>query len=182
MQAPILSDGLCIRPLGDTDIEQFVAAVRESVETVGAWMPWCTASYAPSDAKAWFDQCAAALSVRSAYDMGIFSVDGASLYGGIAVNQINWRFNFGNIGYWVRQSCQRRGIALRAVRAIAHFGFNYLKLTRLEIVVAVGNAPSRGVAEKIGATFECVARNRLVLHARPTNAAVYSLIPGQVAE
>jgi RimJ/RimL family protein N-acetyltransferase len=111
--------------------------------------------------------------------MGIFSPDGAQLYGGIAVNQINWRFNFGNIGYWVRQSCQRQGIALRAVRAIADFGFNYLKLTRLEIVVAVGNSASRGVAEKIGATFECIARNRLVLFDAPIDAAVYSLIPGQ---
>ena len=179
MQPPILSDGLCIRPLGDTDIEQFVAAARESVDTVGAWMPWCVASYEREDAKAWFDQCAASLSARSAYDMGIFAADGASFYGGIAVNQINWRWNFGNIGYWVRQSCQRQGIALRAVRAIAHFGFNYLKLTRLEIVIAVGNTPSRRVAEKAGATFECIARNRLVLFDAPIDAAVYSLIPGQ---
>jgi ribosomal-protein-serine acetyltransferase len=68
------------------------------------------------------------------------------------------------------------------VRAIAHFCFNYLKLTRLEIVIAVENAPSRGVAEKVGATFECIARNRLVLHEHPIDAAVYSLIPGQIAE
>jgi ribosomal-protein-serine acetyltransferase len=182
MQAPILSDGLHIRPYVDADIEPFVAAARESVETVGAWMPWCVASYQPEDAKAWFDECAASLSARSAYDMGIFAADGTTLYGGIAVNQINWRWNLGNIGYWVRQSCQRRGIALRAVRAIAHFGFSYLKLTRLEIIVAVENAPSRGVAEKVGATFECIARNRLVLHEGPIDAAVYSLIPGQIAE
>ena len=179
MQAPILSDGLCIRPFCDADIEQFVAAARESVETVGAWMPWCVASYARADAKKWFDECAACLSARSAYDMGIFSPDGARLYGGIAINQINWRFNFGNIGYWVRQSCQRQGIALRAVRAIADFGFNYLKLTRLEIVVAAGNTASSRVADKIGATFECIARNRLVLFEAPIDAAVYSLIPGQ---
>ena len=182
MQAPILSDGLCLRPLVDSDIEQFVAAALESVETVGAWMPWCVASYKPEDAKAWFDQCAASLGARSAYDIGIFSTDGATLYGGIAVNQINWRWNFGNIGYWVRQSRQRQGIALRAVRAIAHFGFDYLKLTRLEIIVAVDNTPSRGVAEKVGATFECIARNRLVLHEKPIDAAVYSLIPRQIAD
>lgn len=180
MDAPILSDGLCIRPYVDADIDQFVAAARESVETVGAWMPWCVAEYKPEDAKAWFDQCATSLSARSAYDMGIFAPDGTSLYGGIAVNQINWRWNLGNIGYWVRESCQRRGIALRAVRAIARFGFDYLKLTRLEIVVAIGNTPSRRVAEKIGATFECVARNRLVLNEKPVDATVYSLIPGQV--
>src|SRR5436190_16249964 len=118
MRAPILGDGLCIRPLADADIEQFVAAVRESVETVGAWMPWCVASYTPADAKEWFDECASALAERRAYDLGIFSADGAELFGGIAVNQINWRWNYGNIGYWVRQSRQRQRIALRAVRTI----------------------------------------------------------------
>lgn len=182
MQAPILSDGLCLRPLVDSDIEQFVAAALESVQTVGIWMPWCVASYKPENAKAWFDECAASASARSAYDMGIFSHDGTTLYGGIGVNQISWRWNIGNIGYWIRQSCQRRGIAVPAVRAAARFGFNYLKLSRLEIVVAVGNAPSCRVAEKVGATFECIARNRLVLHDKPIDAAVYSLIPGQVAD
>ena len=62
---------------------------------------------------------------------------------------------------------------------IAAHGFNYLKLTRLEIVVAEENRPSRGVAEKAGATFECIARNRLVVGERPITGAVYSLVPEQ---
>ena len=72
--------------------------------------------------------------------------------------RINQQHNFGNIGYWVRESCQRRGIATRAVRAIADYGFNKLKLTRLEIVAAVDSRASRDVAERAGAIFECIAR------------------------
>ena len=181
MHAPILSDGLCIRPLVAADIDPFVAAARESVDTVGAWMPWCTATYTATEARAWIDECTANIAARSAYDMGIFSPDGATLLGGIGVNQISWRWNYGNVGYWVRQSCQRKGVAPRAVRAAAQFGFGYLKLTRLELVVAVGNEPSRKVAERVGATFECIARNRLMLHEQPIDAAVYSLIPEQLA-
>jgi len=177
MEAPLLADGLCIRPYGVDDIAEFVTAVRESVATVGAWMPWCVGDYSPADAKAWFDQCSANLGASHAYDVGIFSSDGRTLYGGIAINQINREHNFGNIGYWVRQSRQRQGIALRAVRVIAAFGFNFLKLSRLEIVAPDDNLASRGVAEKAGATFECVARNRLVLKGRPVAAAVYSLTP-----
>jgi RimJ/RimL family protein N-acetyltransferase len=177
MEAPLLADGLCIRPYAEEDIAEFVDAVRESVATVGAWMPWCVGNYSPADAKSWFDQCAANLSARHAYDVGIYSVEGRTFYGGIAINQINRQHNFGNIGYWVRQSRQRQGIALRAVRAIAAFGFNFLKLTRLEIVAAEDNIASRGVAEKAGATFECVARNRLAMNGQPVAAAVYSLTP-----
>ena len=180
MEAPLLADGLCIRPYAEEDIADFVTAVRESVGTVGVWMPWCVGSYSSADAKAWFDQCSANLSASHAYDVGIFSAEGRTLYGGIAINQINRQHNFGNIGYWVRQSRQRQGIALRAVRVIAAFGFNFLKLTRLEIVAPEDNIASRGVAERAGATFECVARNRLVMNGQPLDAAVYSLTPGQI--
>ena len=89
------------------------------------------------------------------------------------------RHNVGNIGYWVRQSRQNQGIATRALRAIAQFGFAQLKLTRLEIVAAETNVPSRRVADKVGAVFECVARNRILVHGRPQAAAVYSPVPEQ---
>jgi RimJ/RimL family protein N-acetyltransferase len=37
------------------------------------------------------------------------------------------------------------------------------------------------VAEKLGASPEGVARNRLMLRGQPANAVVYSLIPGDMA-
>ncbi len=39
----------------------------------------------------------------------------------------------------------------------------------------VDNTASRRVAEKLGATLECIARNRLMAWGRPHDAAVYSL-------
>lgn len=179
MNASLVANGLCIRPFEVTDTAAFVNAVHESVSTVGAWMPWCRATYRADDARSWFDQCSANLRSARAYDLGIFSADGAELYGGIGINQLNEQHNFANVGYWVRQSRQRQGIATRAVRMIAAYGFNHLEKTRLEIVAAVDNAPSRGVAVKAGGVFECVARNRLIVDGRPVAAAIYSLIPEQ---
>jgi RimJ/RimL family protein N-acetyltransferase len=111
--------------------------------------------------------------------VGIFSDAGSELYGGVSINQLNLQHNFGNVGYWVRQSRQRKGVATRAVRIIASYGFDVLKLTRLEIVAALDNRASRGVAEKVGAAFECIARNRLVVDGHAVPAAVYSLVPAQ---
>jgi ribosomal-protein-serine acetyltransferase len=88
--------------------------------------------------------------------------------------------NTGNVGYWVRESVQRQGIATQAARTMARFGFETLHLTRLEIIAAEDNCPSRAVAEKLGATFECIARNRLYVRGEPLDAAVYSLIPGDI--
>jgi len=177
---PLISQNLCIRPFRNSDGPAFVAAIHESLSTVGAWMSWCRPGFALEHAEAWFDNCDRNLMEGTAFDLGMFSEDGSELLGGIAVNQINRRQNFANIGYWVRESRQRRGIATRAVKAIATYGFDHLGFTRLEIVAPEKNVASRGVAEKVGAVFECVARNRVVVFGRPEAAAVYSLIPGQV--
>ncbi|RZI44427.1 N-acetyltransferase [Herbaspirillum sp. HC18] len=175
---PIIANGLCLRPFRYGDAEEFACAVRESVLTLSPWLPWCRPDYNRKEARAWFGQCAVRLQMGLSYDVGIFSADGAALYGGIAINQIDPVHNMGNVGYWVREPAQRQGIAVSAVRMIAAFGFETLKLTRLEIIAAEGNLASRSVAEKAGATFECVARNRLLVRGVPVAAAVYSLIPG----
>jgi RimJ/RimL family protein N-acetyltransferase len=82
-----------------------------------------------------------------------------------------------NLGYWVRQSEQRKGIALEAVKAIAGFAFASLGLARVEIVAAVENRASRRVAERAGAHFDGIAPNRIIDHGQPQPAAVYSLLP-----
>lgn len=177
---PLIANGLCIRPFRIGDTEAFAAAVRESVASVGPWLPWCHPDYGAKEARAWIGQCAVRLNMGFSYDVGIFSEDCSTLYGGVAINQIDHVHNIGNLGYWVRESLQRQGIATRAARAFAAFAFETLKLIRLEIVAAEGNTASRAVAEKLGATFECVARNRLLVRGEPLAAAVYSLIPGDI--
>jgi ribosomal-protein-serine acetyltransferase len=176
---PLISRDLCIRPFRKGDGPAFVAAALESLSTVGVWMAWCHERFALKDAEAWFGACERNLESGSAYDLGTFAVDGKQLLGGIAISQLNRRENFGNIGYWVRQSCQRQGIATRAVQSIAEYGFGQLRLTRLEIAAAEQNEPSRRVAEKVGAVFECIARNRVLVRGEPQPAAIYSLVPQQ---
>jgi ribosomal-protein-serine acetyltransferase len=176
----IVADGLCIRPFRADDSSAFAAAVRESIATVGTWLPWCHADYGTKEARAWIGQCAVKLQMGFSYDVGIFSDNGQALYGGVALSQIEPLHNTANLGYWVREPMQRQGIGTRAARAMAAFGLDTLKLTRLEIVAAADNCASRGVAEKIGASFECIARNRLVIRQAPIAAAVYSLVPGDL--
>jgi RimJ/RimL family protein N-acetyltransferase len=173
----LIADRLCIRPFCAHDAASFAQAALESVGTVGRWLPWCHAQYSLADAEQWMQVCARNLAAGTAFSMGIFSEDEELLLGGIGINQINREHNFGQLGYWIRQSQQGRQIAPRAVRMIAAFAFEALGLTRLEIVVQEGNQASRRVAEKAGAAFEGVLKNRLVVRGTPFAAAMYSLTP-----
>ncbi|MEJ0004198.1 MAG: GNAT family N-acetyltransferase [Pararobbsia sp.] len=178
---PILSSRLCIRPFEPGDSPAFVDAALESIDTVGRWMSWCHRDLSLADAQAWIQRCAADLEAGTCFDVGVFSLGDGQLLGGISINQINRDHGFGNIGYWIRASRQGSGIAPEAVRLIARFGLERLALSRLEIVAVEHNLASRRVAEKAGAVFECIARNRLTLHASTHAAAVYSLTGDDLA-
>lgn len=89
------------------------------------------------------------------------------------VEQVGWQklILIGEVGDGVV------GMAVRAVQALSAHAFGALGLQRVEIVVAVGNHASEGVARRAGAQWECVARNRLQLHGAAVPASVFSLVP-----
>lgn len=173
----IAHEGLVLRPYEWQDAEPFAEAARESALTVGRWMSWCHEAFSADDARAWISACEAVRADGASHECGIFDEATGAFLGGAGLNHFNTDHNFCNLGYWVRQSAQGRGIATRAATALARFGFEHLRLTRIEIVAAEGNDASSAVARKLGASFECVARQRLVVHGRPVAARVYSLVP-----
>ena len=81
-----------------------------------------------------------------------------------------------NLGYWVRASCERRGIASDAARTLARAGLLQGGLVRVEIIAEVTNLGSQRVAEKAGATREGVLRSRIFLRGEARDAVGFSLV------
>lgn len=151
-------------------------ALAESRETIGRWLPRLQGDYRDEDAAARIAHCREGWSGGTMYAFGIFGATGR-LLGDICLNRLDADRRSANLGYWVRQSEQRKGVAFAAVKAIAEFAFDTLGLVRIEIVAAVENRASRRVAERAGAYFDGIAPNRIIDHGQPQPAAVYSLLP-----
>jgi RimJ/RimL family protein N-acetyltransferase len=166
---------LRLRPVCLEDAETVYASIRESIELLARWMDWCHAGYGREDSDAWIVATRSAWEAGGAYEFLVFERSGRHV-GAVGLNQFNRENNGANLGYWVRRSSQRQGFAVEAVRRIARFAFEEARFQRVEIVAAVDNVASRRVAERAGATLECVARNRLLLHGVPIAAAVHSFV------
>ena len=178
----LFSNGvITIRPFEPEDVPGFFTAVRASAEVLGRWMPWCHADYSMDEASEWLTTCQTAWSQGASYPFLIIGPESHEVIGSVDINQINRDHNFGNIGYWVASVHSGKGFATAAVKLVAQYGFNEIGFNRLEIVAQVENIASRRVAEKVGARFECIARNRLVGWGKSHDAAVYSLIPANIA-
>jgi len=69
---------------------------------------------------------------------------------------------------------------VRAAALVAAFGFERLKLARIEIVTTPDNLASQRVAAALGAVYEGAARNRIMVHGQAADALMYSLLPGDI--
>ena len=180
--ATLLSDegDFLLRAYDMADAQLLHAAVRDSVESLSYWLPWCHADYSLADAQTWIAYCTKAWADRSEFPFGIFDRQSGAVLGGIGLNRISGAERSANLGYWVSAPHRGRRIATRAVALAAAFGFGELGLVRLEIVALPQNLASQRVAVNAGATREAEARNRLMFQGRPASAVVYSLIPGDI--
>jgi ribosomal-protein-serine acetyltransferase len=173
-----VSVAICrIRPYEAGDAQALWEAARESVGEVFRWLAWCHPQYSMAEAVEWIRSRAPLAAAGREYTFAILGNDGRFL-GGCGLNQINRIHGFANLGYWVRTSATRHGVATEAVRQVAEFAFANTDLVRLEIVCAVGNDASQRVAQRAGAVREGVLRHRLLLHGQPVDAVLYSLVRG----
>ena len=81
----------------------------------------------------------------------------------IAINLGSTKFKSAEIWYKLRPDFWGKGFATEAVKAILDFGFNTLKLHRIEAGCAVENIGSIKVLEKVGMTREGGKRKALPL-------------------
>jgi RimJ/RimL family protein N-acetyltransferase/N-acetylglutamate synthase-like GNAT family acetyltransferase len=168
------ASGIAIRPYALDDASTVLTAVRESIARMHPWMPWCHPDYSLAESQSWLDEQVPAFAAETAFEFAIVSADGGYL-GGCGLNQIDVRNRRANLGYWVRSSAAGRGVATAAARSLHDWAVRHTDLVRLEIVVAVGNLPSRRVAEKLGARREGLLRDRLLLADGYHDALMFSL-------
>ncbi|MGQ0637050.1 MAG: GNAT family N-acetyltransferase [Planctomycetaceae bacterium] len=172
-----MADTLLIRPSRSDDIDGVFAAVRESINELSSWMPWCHPEYARSETLAWVESRPAAWDAKTDFSFVIESETGEIL-GACGLDRIEHTNGTASLGYWVRTSATGRGVATQATTLLREWAFHHTDLHRLEIMAAVGNVASQRVAEKAGATREGVLAQRLVVRGRKHDAALFSIIRG----
>lgn len=150
-------------------------AAIESAAEVGPWLPWCRPTHTLADAEQYIAWQTELFDRGDEYSFAIESDDGGFL-GGCGLNDLDKTNRRANLGYWLRTSVTGHGYATTAVRQLAAWAFASTELVRLEIVIAVENALSQRVAERIGAAREGVLRRRILLHGVHHDAVCYSIL------
>jgi len=171
----LIDADIVLRPFQIEDSVHLHQAVRESLQELKPWMSWATENYTELTAREYIAITRARWEERTLFAFAIMQNN--ELLGGCTLSSIHPIYRFCNVGYWVRTGKHGQGIAGRAAKLAARFAFEHVGLVRAEIVVAVGNTASMRVAEKIGAHFEGILLNRMVVGKSIYDAHMYSLLP-----
>lgn len=173
-----LTNGIItLRPYREEDTNSLFEAARESIPQMTPWMPWCHPDYSIQESREWITSCFENWDQGNAYGFAITDASTGRYLGGCGLNNFHGDQSIANLGYWVRTSATKKGVATAATLLLADFGINELKLKRIEIVVDVDNRASQRVAEKSGAIREGILRNRVTQYGEPADAVMFSLIP-----
>jgi len=172
-----------LRPLTQStapSASDFLDAASESAVALARWMPWYHAGYGLPDVERWFGEADRMWRERSAFHMTL--LDSGRVLGVIGVHDIQlYGKREGELGYWVRLSERGRGVASTAMRSMAAFAFNELRLARASIRIRLDNASSRRAAERAGARYEGALRHGIVHGDARFDAALYALVPEDLA-
>jgi RimJ/RimL family protein N-acetyltransferase len=167
---------LLVRPFEPGDARPMHEAARESIRQLCEWMTWCRAEYSIKDAELFVSTCTRAWQKSEHFSFAIVDAQTGTFLGSAGLNHLNFTHKLANLGYWIRSSANGRGVATAALHKVAEFGLTELGLQRLEFLVPALNFASQRVAQKVGAKFEGVLRDRLVIGGKSHDAVMYSLV------
>lgn len=172
-----LGSGVLLRPVEDADVAELFRLVDANREHLRAWLPWLDATRVEADLRAWADAeregAAAGRSVQ------FVIVDEGWIAGVVGFHEIDWEHGQVELGYWLAEDRQGRGLMTRAAAELARIAFEELGLNRIGIKTATGNARSRAVPVRLGFRHEGVIREGERLYDRFVDLDVFALLASE---
>jgi RimJ/RimL family protein N-acetyltransferase len=148
-----------MRPPRRTDASALHEAIAETLPELVRWLPWARRGHDRLDTRRYLRGARLGWSRRSSFEFVVEELESERVIGVTSLHRIDWVRRCAGLGYWIRASSQGKGYATEAARAAALYAFRQLDLHRLELHIALANAASHRVAERLGARREGIARD-----------------------
>jgi ribosomal-protein-serine acetyltransferase len=172
-----IDDEMELRLLEGRDSDELFALTDQNREYLREWIPWLDDSRSLADTKEFIKTSLEQFANNNGFQIGV-RVQGI-LVGVIGYHKIDWINRAMSIGYWLGASFQGKGLITKACRILVDYGFNQLKLNRVEIRCAAENRRSRAIPERLGFKEEGVIRQAQWLYDHYVDHVVYGMLKGE---
>jgi ribosomal-protein-serine acetyltransferase len=169
-----IDSATALRVLSEEDAGELYALTNRNRGYLRRWLPWLDAVTTQRDTRAFLETVSAQRAAGRGPTFGILRHGAlAGVIGFLPIDRIN---RIGEIGYWLADAEQGRGVMTACCGFVVRYGFDTLDLNRIQIAAATANVRSRRIAERLGFRFEGVLRARELLNGVYVDHAMYSLL------
>jgi RimJ/RimL family protein N-acetyltransferase len=177
---PPLADGvIALRLWTPVDVAVIAAAYQDPAIWRFSWPH--DRPYTVEDAHAYLVESARLRSAGRALELAVASVGGPDEpLGVVSLYDVDRDQARAWLGYWIVPAARGRGVATRAARLLARWGFDALGLARIELTCGPDNHISQRVAERCGFTREGLLRSHIRFKGGRRDTVVYGLLPGEL--
>lgn len=152
-----IDDTLCLRRLRMESTPAIFQAINEDRDHLRQWLPFVDDTKKASDTEIFVKSVLHTTCPKKDLIYEIWADD--DFAGLIALKEIDAWNKKTELGYWIIQKYENRGIITRACKELIDLSFNKLGLNRVQLKAATGNARSCLVAERLNFKMEGIERD-----------------------
>jgi ribosomal-protein-serine acetyltransferase len=169
-----VDDEILLRQHIESDRDDMWKALDAGREYMGKYLPWMAAYKVEDDHTRGYSTRQLEKDYFDGSSGYIVEYKG-ELAGTVGFGTPN-RDNGIEVGYWLRQDLQGRGIMTRSVEAIITMLIVEIGLHRVTIRAATSNLPSRGIPERLGFKHEGTMRDNSYVNNEYMDLEIYSIL------
>jgi len=168
-------ENVFLKELEIKDAEHIFKAIDSQREYLGKWLPFVEFTKSVKDSLDYVDSVVTMPEECKEWQFAVFCGDDfAGLAGFKGTDRLNRK---SEIGYWLCEKFQNRGIMTDSVNTLIKFGFSELGLNRIQIKCAPENVKSNKIPQRLGFTLEGIERaSEFVKEGVFRDANVWSLL------
>lgn len=179
-QNSILIGDVTLRPFLQSDALLLFNGILKSKTELIPRLAWCREDYSLHDTCEFIIRAGRDWNNDYSFHFGAFKNKNKDFLGSVSLHHVDLHHHIASLGYWICTGEHRKGLASATAKEVVKFGFNELKLERIEIITACDNISSQKVAFKLGAVEEGNLRNRFCNNNIQIDAKIFSIVPEDI--
>lgn len=165
---------LSLKILEKNNAEELFELIDSNRSYLREWLGWLDKMKEVEDAQSFINDTRKQFAGNNGFKAGIWYK--GKLVGIIGLHEIDWEDKKTEIGCWLDQNHQGKGLVSKSCRHILNYCFEELELNKVEIHCAEQNFKSRAVPERLGFTKEGIIREAQLLYDHFVNHVIYGML------
>ncbi len=151
--------------------------VNQNREYLQKWLPWVASTKRVEDSQEFLKN--AIRFSKGGQQLHTLIIYENELVGLVGFNTIRKAHQKAEIGYWISEDMQGKGIVTKSVHRLVHYGFHQMNLNRMIIRVNTANIASQNVAKRLNFKYEGTLRQSLKVNNEFTDMQIYGLLKSE---